>query len=174
MRIKGLVLAAALASAQFATADILKWQVGDVTDSVSGESIAYAYAKIYQTTDGTREAGTVLGSYVGEYVGTVDQVGKATFDYASVGAVLGDDATTSSFYIELFDSSNNLVGQSDVSAYGTVQSYVTSSAQFGAGWESLNSWGGGAFSSTAVPEPTSGLLLLLGAAALGLRRRRLA
>ena len=47
-----------------------------------------------------------------------------------------------------------------------------STAEFNQNWASANAWTGGIFTPTAVPEPTSGLLLLIGAAMMGLRRKR--
>ena len=47
-----------------------------------------------------------------------------------------------------------------------------SAAEFNQNWASANAWTGGTFTPTAVPEPTSGVLLLIGAAMMGLRRKR--
>ena len=47
-----------------------------------------------------------------------------------------------------------------------------SAAEFNQNWASAKAWTGGTFTPTAVPEPTSGLLLLIGAAMMGLRRKR--
>ena len=47
-----------------------------------------------------------------------------------------------------------------------------SAAEFNQNWASAKAWTGGTFTPTAVPEPTSGVLLLIGAAMMGLRRKR--
>lgn len=96
------------------------------------------------------------------------------FDYGAVGRIdldgLGDIATYS-FYIELytFDASAgtlNTVGVSTPQLGATLAPYIgtetnpTPSAY----------WHGEGYS---VPEPTSGMMLLLGIGLLGLRRRRM-
>lgn len=82
---------------------------------------------------------------------------------------LGLDKTALNFYVELYDSSSVLVGYSSAQSY-TALSDFRNQSQFYADWSSYSSWNPTDW--TAVPEPTSGMLALLGLIALGLRRRR--
>lgn len=164
MRMKGLVLASVLAASTMAMADLLLWQVG-------GTNISYDYAQIFYNTVNSYEGGTAIANKVGDYAGTSEKIGATTFDYASVGAVLGAYTTSQYFFIELFDANNKLVGKSEIAERGSLSNYIAAS-EFSAGFADKNAWTGGKYTSTAVPEPTSGLLLLIGAAMMGLRRKR--
>ena len=60
-----------------------------------------------------------------------------------------------------------------INTAGTDASVLNLSKNLGGGTGSaLTSWSGGSGGSETVPEPTSGLLLLVGGALLGLRRKR--
>ena len=98
-------------------------------------------------------------------------------DFANGAAVYanvaGDYRTPSySFYVELYNDAGTLVGFSEAVSSSALASYFAGSVQQGVQWANVNQWNVTNF--TAVPEPTSGVMLLLGAALLGLRRRRLA
>ena len=166
MRMKGLVLASVLAASTMAMADLLLWQVG-------AKDIAYDYAQIFYNTSASYDGDTVkiLDNKVGDFDGTTTKVGASTFDSASVGAVLENDPTSQYFFIELFDANNNLVGKSEIANGSSLRDFIAAS-EFSASFEGKNAWTGGTFTSTAVPEPTSGVLLLIGAAMMGLRRKR--
>ena len=71
-----------------------------------------------------------------------------------------------SYYVELYDEAFNAVGRSDSAAYGDLKGYI--STEMGQGGIT-SAWTVGAFHS--VPEPTGGLLVLIGAGLLALRRR---
>lgn len=164
MRMKGLVLASVLAASTMAMANLLLWQVG-------AKDIDYDYAQIFYNTSASYDGGTVLDNKVGDFDDTTKKVGAATFDYASVGADLGNDPTSQYFFIELFDANNNLVGKSEIAQGSSLRDFIAAS-EFSAGFADKNAWTGGTFTPTAVPEPTSGVLLLIGAAMMGLRRKR--
>lgn len=74
----------------------------------------------------------------------------------------------SSFLVELYNDQDELVGRSGSIGYEALASYVKSASDQQVATP-FSGWG--AFSS--VPEPTSGLLTLLGVAALALRRKRI-
>ena len=98
-------------------------------------------------------------------------------DFSSGSAVYanlpeGNQWSGYNFYVELYDSNGTLVGFSDSVSYSAVSGYIAGSVQQAAQMGLVNSYNWTNF--TAVPEPTSGVMLLLGAALLGLRRRRLA
>lgn len=108
---------------------------------------------------------------------SVEAVGKSgSFKYVADIGTLGD-STTYSYYVELYNSAGSKVARSSITtASGSdinSQSYVyadTASITITlANLASVAPWHAGGYK--AVPEPTSGLMLLLGAAMLGLKRK---
>lgn len=178
MRIKGFVLAVAAMATSMASADLLLWQVNeaDATD-FSG----YSYAQIKGAYDNNYDGAVVIGNKVGDYDGTdgtdgtADKIGSSVFNYASVGAFLGDDKTNF-FFVELYGADNKLLAYSDGYSKADLGNYIVKNSELSAGWEDKKSWGSVpesmAFHSTGVPEPTSGILMLLGMGLLGLKRKR--
>jgi hypothetical protein len=83
---------------------------------------------------------------------------------APAGVYAGFNGEVGSFLVELWNESDERVGYSDCS-YADLANYIYNSTT-----------GGGSTSpmvvSQVVPEPTSGLLTLLGLAGLALRRKR--
>lgn len=80
------------------------------------------------------------------------------------------DLSDYSFQVRIFDVDNNLIGLSEEIASF---SKLTGEAKLfpdGMSTESANVWQVNSF--TAVPEPTSGMLFLLGLASLALRRKK--
>lgn len=187
-----LVALSAFATVFVASADVLLWQVSEtqgdrdvyemgqqITAGGSGD-FAWTYAYIKSTTTTADQFGlnsvvddssdTILANYV--VGGDVDGVKKVTSDL--VGAGYDNYAATynsGNVYIALYNDSNALVGFSALLSGEELAKFKTA-ATGEANWSSINSWTGGAW--TAAPEPTSGIMLLFGAAMLGLRRRKLA
>ena len=136
------------------------------------ESLASTYSAVSQSTlIAAIEAGN-FGDYVGNAIssattGTSGNVGK-TGIAPTAGFGAGDSLT---LYAVVFDAAS----YGDAAHYAATASSKTASFTSATGAKTIN-WA--SFSSTAgqgwtaVPEPTSGLLMLLGMAGLALRRRR--
>ena len=80
--------------------------------------------------------------------------------YAGIGELAGY-----SFFVELWNDSSAVL-KSEVKSYSDLSGYISSMKGMST---PANAYGFSSF--TAVPEPTSGLLLLLGVAGLALRRK---
>lgn len=72
-----------------------------------------------------------------------------------------------SFYIELMNSSGSVVGHSESATYSELAANITTDAL---DFATVDVWHGGTYS---VPEPTSGVLMLIGLAGLALKRRKI-
>lgn len=149
-------------------ADLLLWQLDDRT----------ALPKEWQegSYPAVTEAWLVAGTAPGSGTGSVLQKAGVDFNDAPVMdeqrydlAVL-PDAASQSFYIELYSFDN---GRAVLQAYtGAVEYEALKEFMLGSLMQSVTPWNGGTF--TAAPEPTGGMLVLLGLGVLGLRRRRMA
>ena len=181
-------LAVAMA-ATLSQASYLYWQVsGNGTDSATfnGNTISgyrvVALTDSYSTTPGVDYSANVLTSYYANDAGT----GYAETSIANPNIATGgnayayfDSATTSSctFYVEVMGYNNTVViGISEALSYSSnvTNGHVINASTLDelssmASSAGVSAWTGGAY---AAPEPTSGLLLLVGGALLALRRRR--
>ena len=156
----GAVVTVAVASVK---ADTLYWQVSD------GSMGEFAYATLYKTTgagvDGTEITSVLADGADGTALGT--QVSPVLTD-------IGNDASTYSFYVEVFNYSGDSLGSPNKD-YPWSYSQLLSSGYISTGSDlSVPSaiGAGNALDGGSVPEPTSGMLLLIGGSLLALRRRR--
>ena len=156
---KKLLLIAALMGFGVAHADYLYWMVGDnPTETVSGDSVYWDSAAFFQ---GDEQLG--------------DPMTTEDFDLFDYGlAELNDGYETSSFLIELY------MGGAKVAylplAYDNIKDYIYREGANPPPLPGLtvdNVYSPAAEEDTQfIPEPTSGLLFLLGGMLLGLKRRR--
>lgn len=179
MKSKIIASIAILGFAVTVSADVLLWQVpnsqitastaeGGTQEIGSGD---WTYAMLKYTTESDLSGASVsdiikdpaaTAYWYGDNVGT-----KLGSGY--VGQTLSSDYdSTYNYYIALFNNSG-LVGYSSI--LGNVDDFKAASHNM-ADWAGVNVAAGSGW--TAAPEPTSGVLLLLGAAVLGLRRRKVA
>ena len=95
--------------------------------------------------------------------------GDTLYDKAVVDlSFLGDSPSAAYFYIELYDTSNMLIGFSQAESYADLSQFRNTSNQY-IDWTTYNAWNGQNW--TIVPEPSSALLLVFGLAFAGLRRK---
>ena len=165
----GVVLAASLANAS-----ILYWQL-DTSDYDGNDA---AYAKL-NTTSG--ESGTVYGLQKNEETGEFEAVAVtelqsgATY-YIDTDDWGGDDYFSSdySYYVELYNSSDEKIDYTGYQVSGEeFYNYASTGGTTDLG--DIDPASVAVFHSgsnmTVVPEPTSAILMLFGAAFLGLKRK---
>lgn len=192
MNSKILTLAVAGLLGLSASADVLYWQVNDTAASGSGvkdtPTQAYLMASAangdkYYVSSNLDAAGNELGEVVG--VGTFANGGTAAgvLDLAKI--LSWTEGTTSasannlglsdlSFFVELYNDAGQWVGQTTPQSYETLVNSGAISSGFNHNFTGVNSAVGSGSGSYSVPEPTSGLLMLVGLGALALRRRKVA
>ena len=182
---KLIIAAAAVCTAVFAQAAAANWKAsakdmyngtGSTEETALFAGTAYLFdagvtsqAALYDLIVG----GTAVGSSTAGYVTS------ATFDEGAFGGLTfehGEQGGGSyTYYFVVVDSdkayfSNEKSVTANTTATAKAISFGSQSGSSvlpGTGFQ-----GAGAWSSTAVPEPTSGLLLLLGMAGLALKRKR--
>lgn len=156
-----LISAFALAFASIADVAALYWQVGDT-------GIDYDYAKVRVTGGGLSDP---------SYLNSADYDGVsilANGDGATYADVSSYSSGSYSFFVELLNYENSnwsIVGHSDTLTYQDLvtSGYITTG---GIAAPSVATAPFGLSEQYEIPEPTSGLLLLMGASMLALRRRR--
>lgn len=139
-------------------ADALYWMVDTTADNAwytgSGD---WAYAQVFakDANGGTFELGD--GSFLEKGSGPI------------LADLLAYGDSTYSFFVELYNSSGERVHTGFDFSYDSLlkSGYVSTGGVQTPSFLATGGWNG-----AAVPEPTSGVLLLIGGAMLALRRRR--
>ena len=150
---KLLILAALLVAGVAANAASFKWTAANIygSDGVtkfSGTASLYA-----EGIDGVIYAATVTSGAINATAGT----------FETTKTTVGQDYN---FYFVIEDG-----GKTFTSATVTAPTQATSTQAIGFGNMASQTQNSSNWSGSAVPEPTSGLLMLLGMAGLALRRR---
>ena len=132
---------------------------------------SFEYAKIRAANNPDNDTDNYLTIYNAGLTALTPDSTKATYEQVSDAAAYGvglyaafdSSSLPASFIVELYNAEGNFISQSVISSY---QDYI-----YGGGMGVPPSAFAEA-SSFAIPEPSSGLLMLVGCAVLGLRRRR--
>ena len=150
------ILAVAVAmAASLLQADFLHWQVSeDAGKTFDYAQLYYTTASVDSATDGT--AVNNGGGYEGAGLTSTPEL---------VADITGID-DISGFYVGFYSGSSGALGVSRWLSYSEVATAIDRSWNEGRNVQSATSV------ATFVPEPTSGLLLLLGLAGLAVRRKR--
>ena len=168
---KILILMSAIAVAVGVQAANVKWQITGVSDPYNtGNMLVYAFVG-----DVTSSANTALSSttgsdwsdFLGTSVGKINTRGKASGD--TEGFSKSGNQYLTFVLVDTAVEENNkwyVISAQDVTSY--VYEGTETPSTFSTSLASTASTG----TFTSVPEPTSGLLMLLGMAGLALRRRR--
>lgn len=172
---KLLVLAVAIVTASISQASELWWTVANpvnvsATPGGSTASSEWATAKLFASASGYNTGGIELD--------TVTSSDMAA--YSEIITDLGAYGTSAySFYVELFNSSSESLGKSYMAANQGATPYndLVSAGAIDTGNimnPTASAYTGFSSFTTAevIPEPTSGVLVLLGMMALGLKRKR--
>ena len=168
MKFVALLAAAMAVGAAKADDSYLYWMVGTLNDGkvtyselagadLAGETVTYDYAMVkIAGEDGYLNIYDTHGDMGGEIVD------KSTPAYAA----FPNDKQFTSFLFELYDENDAMVGWATLARTAAVNGGYVYGDPSNPGTPNLYTV------TQAIPEPSSGLLLLLGMAGLALRRRR--
>ena len=180
---KIMMMAVAALVTGLASAANVNWSVAGKTfapsadDSVSTNGRAKNYlVYAFAATDLDAVTAALAAGDAASAIAMAKSDGRTTATGASSGVISGVTGSTYDIFLVAFDTTT---------ADGTVndaKNYLVSSIQSGATYEppatattiayTASNFGGGSWTPMSVPEPTSGLLLLLGMAGLALKRKQ--
>ena len=171
---KMLIAAAVVMAAVCANASYLYWQVSGTETGLSNGTLNGHEITGYSLVAINSSGVTTTLSSVGETGAALSNPISTTLAADGVFTDLSSYTTGYSFYIEVtgYDSAvcgsnTGAIGQSNTFAYSDLAGHLTSSLS--AMSQAVTAMVGTAY---GAPEPTSGLLLLVGTALLALRRRK--
>ena len=152
----------------------LSWTGSDKTTTISAPTynqVAFAVVD----SSGNKVSDSYLSLYNLNGTAQTSPASVTAASGAALFANLGNYASSSySYYIELLNDSSVVGRSSESLSYSAASKYIQS-AIGGTSQMSAQAWAPTSFTATAaIPEPTSGLLMLVGLAGLALRRKRMA
>lgn len=155
------VVAAGIQLHALAEDAILYWQVPTSVETFAPD---YSYAYLYAQMDGD---GNVLPPQGGGWAYNKAMALDGKVAEASMAGIVG---TVNSFFVEYFNEVGEKIGYSDSATFGALANlgYIEN-RQSNPPISHTDVWNP---NFNAVPEPTSGLLMLIGLAGLALRRKR--
>ena len=183
---KIITLALGVVASLAANADLFYWQVattqsGDDYLATMGDNstVAYTYAMLKASSDASGSPLLPVTTYFDNGQDGVpvvnNQVSASDFFLAgNAGSYFSKytgSETVNAIWVELYNG-NSLVAETS-KITGTDLVSLIAASQFGSNFNAANNVADSSHFS-AVPEPTSGLMLLIGAAMLGLRRKKVA
>lgn len=148
----------------------LYWMIGDSVTLKNGETTTENFSGYQYTKVGVLDNASGLHvGYLTFYVNGVDSKietgnGKGSF-YSNVSQYTDGY----SFYIELFYGDTSVCRSEEILSYSAAQEYIE---RFGTSTPVPKPWTPTTFTTAAVPEPSSALLMLLGCAGLALKRKK--
>jgi len=180
LKFKSALVAFALAAVGSASAEssaVIRWQVTDAKIGTETAEFGYAMFKVDGVPGGYLFVDPASG------LTGVDFLGSTAFP-GGVSASTGEDHMSAfsegtadyasddySFYVELYDANQELFARSvDTWSYDYLYSTANCITDDPSAWTGHSTFVVSSF--TAVPEPTSGLMLLAGMALLGLKRKQ--
>jgi len=172
---KLLLIAGAALMASASHAAYLYWQVDDSVllgyneTAPSGYEVGPGAYAVLKDSNGNSYQSATYGAD-----GLVTD-GKASINQSYYSELSGDDPSAYSYFVEIYNSDNYVIARSAVVNSESGSDWTSAYADSLRTSElsqipNVTVWHSGSFS--AVPEPTSGLMVLLGAAMLGLKRKR--
>ena len=170
---KLLIVAAAVLCGTFAQAASINWAVTGAT----ADQVGYSVYMVSAISDAWTSGADVAADAAALGTGTSGTIVKSGRNYAipATEASGAGITTSSSLYLVLVQSADaagyTYVSMGDISGL-VYEPPASASGNFSTTSAALLAGTAGTFSSSPVPEPTSGLLMLLGVAGLALRRRR--
>ena len=165
------VAVAALSLGAFADDSYLYWMTPSSVSWKTGDTAAeYSYVAIGVMDNATGQNVSYLANTTFGVATTTESAQLVASGSGSWYANLSTYANNAySFYIELFNDKGSVGRSTDILSYDAARAYATT---FGTQAPSATAWTPTSFTTAAIPEPTSGLLMLFGLSALALRRKR--
>ena len=175
---KIIIALAAVAAATIASAASVNWTVtgvtapGTTTQTAGYMGYFFDEATVSSATIAAAIADGTFDSYTSQAIHSQASIANGTIVKTGLGSY-GASATTAdpevrNFYTVLFDAGSYSAAENYILTSDVTVTFTSASGAKPAAFTNIttsSSW-------TAIPEPTSGLLMLLGVAGLALRRRR--
>ena len=180
---KLMVMLAAVTTAVVAQAASINWSVAGKTfapsadDPATNGRAAYYLVYAFEASQYDNVKSLLSNGKIDDAVALAADSGRTTKTGATSGSITGLTGSTYEMFLVAFDT----YSAADA-ALSTAKNYIISDKISGATFGETDmassidytsaNFGSGSWTAASVPEPTSGLLMLLGVAGLALRRRR--